>query len=209
MKAAVVGENGVEIRDVRQARAQAARDPDQGPRRLAQPRRPRGRVGPSPRHRGRHRHHRRPGMRRRGRGGGRRRQGLQAGRPGDELGRRRLRRIRRHRRRARPQDPGQQHDLRAGRLHGGGDPDHAQRAGRRRPAEEGRIGADPGRQLGRRPFRHADRQAPRRLDRHGHLDQRRPPRAPEGIRLRPGARYARSQVARQGQGGDRQARAST
>ena len=55
--------------------------------------------------------------------------------------------------------------------------DHAQRAGRRRPPQEGRIGADPGRQLGRRPAGHADRQAHGRLDRHGHLDQRRPPRA--------------------------------
>ena len=53
----------------------------------------------------------------------------------------------------RPQDPGQQHDLRAGRLHAGGGADHAQRPGRRRPAEEGRIGADPGRQLRRRPAR--------------------------------------------------------
>ena len=194
---------GVQVQGRAQALAQAQRDPDQGAGGLAQPRRPRGRLRPSPRHGRRRRHHRRPGMRRRGRGGRRRRQGLQAGRSGHELGRGRLRRIRRHRRRPRPQDPRQQHDLRAGRLHAGGGADHAQRAGRRRPPEEGRIGADPGRQLGRRPARHADRQAHGRLDRHGHLDQRRPPRAAQGVRLRPGARHARSQMAGQGQGGDR------
>ena len=203
MKAAVVTENGVQYKDAPKPSPKAQRDPDQGEGRLAQPRRSRGRVGPSPWHGRRAGHHRRPGMRRRGRGGRRRRQGLQAGRSGDELGRRRLRRVRRHRCRPRPQDPGQQHELRAGRLHAGRGADHAQRPGRRRAAEEGRVGADPGRLVRRRPSGHADRQAYGRRDRHGHVDQRGPPRAAQGVRLRPRARHHRSQVAGQGQGSDR------
>ena len=147
--------------------------------------------------------HRGPGVCRRDRGGRRRGQGLQAGRSGHEFGGRRLRRYAVTDCGPRPQDPRQQHELRAGRLHAGGRADHAQRPGRRRPPQEGQVGADPGRQLRRRPAGHADRQADGRVDRHGHLDQRRPPRPAEGVRLRPGARHPRSEVARQGEGSDR------
>ena len=66
---------------------------------------------------------------------GSRGQGRQGRRPGDVLRQRRLCRVCRRRLGPRVADPGQQHELRAGGDAAGGAADHAQRARHRRPAE--------------------------------------------------------------------------
>ena len=58
--------------------------------------------------------------------------------------------------------------------------------------QDGRVGADPGRQLRRRPARAADRQAEGRCRGAGNVDRRRPPRPAQGTRLRRRPRLARS-----------------
>ena len=114
-------------------------------------------------------------MRGRGRGGRQRGEGLQARRPRDgsapggyaeyavtDCG-------------PRASHSRQQHDLRAGGLHAGRAADHAQRHRHRGPAQARRDPADPGRELGRRPDGHADRQTHGRLAGDGHVDQCRAP----------------------------------
>ncbi len=99
----------------------------------------------------------------RGRGGRRRGQGHQGRRPRHGLGARRLRRICRHRCRAGAPHSRQQHDLRAGGVFSGRAADHAQRGGHRRAIQARRNDADAGRQRRRRPDGHADRQADGRV----------------------------------------------
>ena len=60
----------------------------------------------------------------------------------------------------------------------------------------GESGADPGRQLRRRPDGPADRQAQGRAARDRHLDQRRAARAAQGVRRRPRGRHHASRTGR-------------
>ena len=204
MKAAVVTEGGVEVRDVEK--------PKPGPEQVLVRVRAAGlnradlqRGGrPQPRQHRRSRHRDGPRVLRRGRGRGERGQGREARRPRDVHGQRRLRRVCRCRLGPRLAGPRQQHELGAG-----GDPadrpaDHAQRARHRRAAEGRRGGDDPGRQLGRRPDGPADRQAQGRAPRHRHVHQRRPARAAQGVRRRSRRRHQRAQLVGEGAGRHRQ-----
>ena len=184
MKAAVLGENGVEVRDLPKpepkpneilirVRATSLNRADLS---VA--------IGPPARPRRRRRRAARARMRRRSRGGRQRGERLQGRRPRDGGGARRLRRIYRRRRAARDPHPRQQHDLRAGRLLSGRAADHAQCHRHRRPLQGWRDVADPGRELRRRADGHADRQAQGRVAGDWHVDPCRPPRAAEGIWLR-------------------------
>ena len=83
MKAAVLGENGVEVRDLPKPEPEAQRSADPRARDEPQPRRPARRLGPSARPRRRRRRAHRARMRRRGRGGRQRGEGLQGRRPRD------------------------------------------------------------------------------------------------------------------------------
>ena len=137
-------------------------------------------------------------MHRRGRGSGWRRQGISAG-ISDELCRRRVRRA---------AVSGRAHKIPANNmtyeqaLAAGGDPDHTWRAGRRSAKKE-QIGADPGAAgVGLLGMRSPSTWAPRR---HGHLDQRWPPRASK-VGCRPS--WPRSQWRTRSRK-RRQARAST
>ena len=119
--------------------------------------------------------------------------------PGDRVmcsGNGGLCRVCRHRLGPRFGDPRQQHELRAGGDAAGGFADDAQRGRHRRPAEGRRDRADPGRQLRRRPDRHADRQAQGRAVGDGHLDQCRAARAPQGVRRRSRRRHDAKRIGR-------------
>ena len=159
MKAAVVTEKGVEVRDVEKPKPGTQPGAGARARRRPQPRRSGHGVGP---HAWQHRragHRARARVRGRGRGGRQRGEGGQARRPRDVLGQRRLRRVCRRRLGPRVADPGQQHELRAGGDAADRAADHAQRPRHRGPAQGRRGGDDPGRQLRRRPDGAADRQA--------------------------------------------------
>ena len=176
MKAAVLGDNGVEVRDLPKPEPK----PNEVLIRVRASSLNRADTLVASGHpawqRRRRRRADRAGMLRRGRGGRQRGEGLQGRRPRHGLGAGRLCRICRHRCRAREPHSRQQHDLRAGGVLSGRVADHAQCGRDRRAIETRRDAADPGRQLRRRPDGHADRQADGRLAGDGNLDQRRAPR---------------------------------